>query len=57
VADTLTLYEAVARLRPVPIGRFAIITVVAVAILAMLPVVALQILIKEQLLRVIKVLM
>jgi hypothetical protein len=57
VADTLTLYEAVARLRPVPIGRFAVITVVAAAILPMLPVVAFQIPIKEQLLRLIKILM
>ena len=57
VADTLTLYEAVGRLRAAPIGKQSIVTVAAAAIIPMLPVIAIQVPIKDQLLSMIKILM
>ncbi|MGH7332602.1 MAG: hypothetical protein ACREKS_07600 [Candidatus Rokuibacteriota bacterium] len=57
VADTLTLYEAVVRMRAAPIGKQSIITVAAAAIVPMLPVVAIQVPIKDQLLSMIKILL
>jgi hypothetical protein len=57
VADTLTLYEAVERLRLAPIGKQAIVTVAGAAVIPMLPVIAIQVPIKDQLLGVIKILL
>lgn len=57
VADTLTLYEAIQKLRAAPIGKQSVITVVGAAIIPMLPVIAIQIPIKDQLLGVIKILL
>ena len=57
VADTLTLYQAIEKLRPTPIGKQSIVTVAGAAIIPMLPVIAIQIPIKEQLLSVIKILL
>jgi len=57
VADTLTLYEAVVRMRSAPIGKQSIVTVAAAAIVPMLPVVAIQVPIKDQLLGMIKILL
>jgi hypothetical protein len=57
VADTLTLYEAVGRLRAAPIGKQSIVTVAAAAIIPLLPVIAIQVPIKDQLLSMIKILM
>ena len=57
VADTLTLYDAVEKLRPAPIGKTSIIAVAAAAVIPMLPVVAIQIPIKSQLLSVLKILL
>jgi hypothetical protein len=57
VADTLTLYEAVVRMRPLPIGKQAVIGVVVAAVVPMLPVIAIQIPIKEQLAAILKVLL
>ena len=57
VADTLTLYQAIEKLRPAPIGKQSIVTVAGAAIIPMLPVIAIQIPIKEQLLSVIKILL
>jgi hypothetical protein len=57
VADTLTLYQAIEKLRPSPIGKQSIVTVAGAAIIPMLPVIAIQIPIKEQLLSVIKILL
>jgi hypothetical protein len=57
VADTLTLYEAIQRLRAAPIGKQSVITVAGAAIIPMLPVIAIQIPIKDQLLGVIKILL
>jgi hypothetical protein len=57
VADTLTLYEAVERLRMAPIGKQSIVTVAGAAVIPMLPVIAIQVPIKDQLLGVIKILL
>jgi hypothetical protein len=57
VADTLTLYRAVGTLRVAPIGKRAIVAVAGAAVLPILPVVAIEIPIKDQLLSLIKVLM
>jgi len=57
VADTLTLYEAVVRMRAAPIGKQSVMTVVAAAIVPMLPVIAIQVPIKDQLLSMLKVLL
>jgi hypothetical protein len=57
VADTLTLYEAIQKLRAAPIGKQSIVTVAGAAIIPMLPVIAIQIPIKDQLLSVIKILL
>ena len=43
VADTLALYEAVANMRTLPVGRRAISAVLVPAVLPMLVVVALQV--------------
>jgi hypothetical protein len=51
------LYEAVGRLRAAPIGKQSVITVVAAAIVPMLPVIAIQVPIKDQLLSMIKILL
>jgi len=47
VADTLTLYEAIVRMRPVPLGMPALLAVVAPAVIPMIPVLAIQIPIKD----------
>ena len=57
VADTLTLYQAIENLRPAPIGKQSVVTVVGAAVIPMLPVIAIQIPIKDQLLNVIKMLL
>jgi hypothetical protein len=57
VADTLTLYEAIAKLKIAPIGKQSIVTVVGAAVIPMLPVIAIQVPIKDQLLSVIKILL
>src|SRR5262245_12750405 len=57
VADTLTLYEAVEKLRPVPIGKQSVVTVAAAAIIPMLPVIAIQVPTKDYLLGILKILL
>src|SRR5262245_13293272 len=57
VADTLTLYEAIEKLRPAPIGKQSVVTVAAAAILPMLPVIAIEVPIKDHLLGVLKILL
>jgi hypothetical protein len=57
VADTLTLYESIQRLRAAPIGKQSIATVAGAAAIPMLPVIAIQVPIKDQLLSVLKILM
>lgn len=56
VADTLALYGAVRSMRPLPIDRGAIVSIAAAALLPMLVVLALQVPLKELLLKVLKVL-
>jgi hypothetical protein len=57
VADTLTLYDAIGKLRLAPIGKQSIVTVAGAAFIPMLPVIAIQVPIKEQLLGVLKILL
>jgi hypothetical protein len=54
VADTIALYEAVERARPVPIGKKTLIAILVPLVLPMLAVVALQIPIGELLLKLLK---
>ena len=54
VADTITLYDAVRKLRVVPIGRTSLIAIVLAAGLPMLPVLAIEIPIRELLLGLLK---
>ncbi len=57
VADTLTLYDAIQKLRMAPIGKQSIVTVAGAAVIPMLPVIAIEVPIKDQLLNVIKILL
>lgn len=57
VADTLTLYESIQKLRAAPVGRQSIVTVAGAAVIPMLPVIAIEVPIKDQLLSVIKILL
>lgn len=56
VADTVSMYEAVARIKPVPLGTQAVVAVVAPALLPMLPVIALEVPVKDTLLKLLGVL-
>ena len=56
VADTIALYEAVANMRTLPIGRRALLAVLVPAVLPMIAVAALQVPIKDLLLGLLKVL-
>jgi hypothetical protein len=47
VADTLSLYDAVARTRPVPIGMLALVAGLVPVLLPMLPAAAVQVPIKD----------
>ena len=47
VADTVALYDAVSKLRIVPIGKPTLVAIILPALLPMLPVVAIQIPLKE----------
>jgi hypothetical protein len=51
VADTVSMYEAVERIRMAPLGKQSIIAVVAPALLPMIPVVAIEVPVKETLLK------
>jgi hypothetical protein len=56
VADTLALYEAVRKLRPIPLGRSAVLAILLPAVVPMLPVLAIQIPIRELLLKIVSTL-
>ena len=56
VADTLTLYEAVGRMRPVPLGMRALAAVLVPAALPMLVVLAIEVPVKDLLLGILKTL-
>ncbi len=57
VADTVALYEAVSRMRAFPIGRETLLAIVLPALLPMLPVVAIQVPIKQLLLKLVTTLL
>jgi hypothetical protein len=56
VADTITLYDAVQKMRTVPIGRSALLGIGLAAALPMLPVLAIEIPIRELLMKLLKTL-
>lgn len=47
VADTISLYEAVRKMRPVPIGRSSLAAIALAAVLPMIPVLAIEIPVRE----------
>ena len=47
VADTLSLYDAVKRMRPVPVGKTSFFSVLVPAIVPMIVVIAMRVPIKE----------
>ncbi len=54
VADTISMYDAVARMRPLPVGRTSLLSVLVPAIVPMFVVVALRIPIKDVFLSLLK---
>ena len=56
VIDTVAMYEVVADIRPIPIGKRALLAIVLPALLPMIPVFAIQIPVKEMLLKLLKAL-
>jgi hypothetical protein len=46
-ADVITIYEAVARMRPVPMSKRSLIPIIAAAVLPTLPVFAMEVTVKE----------
>lgn len=56
VIDTVAMYEVVEQIRPAPIGKQALLAVVLPALIPMLPVIAIQIPLKEVLLGLLKTL-
>jgi hypothetical protein len=51
VADTITMYEAVKRIKPVPLGKPSFIAIVLPALLPMIPVLAIKVPVKDILLK------
>jgi hypothetical protein len=56
VVDTLSIYEAVERIRPVPLGTQSVVAIVAPALLPILPVAAIEVPLKDTLLKLLGVL-
>jgi len=56
VIDTVSMYEVVEQIRPAPIGKQALLAVLLPALIPMLPVVAIQVPLKEILLGLLKTL-
>jgi hypothetical protein len=56
VVDTLSIYEAVERIRPVPLGKQSVIAIVAPSLLPMVPVAAIEVPLKDTLLKLLGVL-
>ena len=54
VADTISMYDAVARIRPLPIGRISLMSVLIPAIIPMIVVISLRVPIKELVLGLVK---
>lgn len=57
VIDTVSMYEVVAGIRPLPIGKRSVLAIVLPALLPMIPVFAIQIPVKEMLLKLLKALL
>jgi len=56
VIDTVSMYDVIEGIRPTPIGKRALLAIVLPALLPMIPVFALQIPVKDMLLKLIKTL-
>jgi hypothetical protein len=56
VVDTITVYEAVKRIKPVPLGKQSLLAVVIPALLPMIPVFAIKVPVKDALLKLLGVL-
>ena len=56
VIDTVSMYDVVAHIRPIPIGKQSLLAIALPALLPMIPVVAIQIPVKEMLLMLLKAL-
>jgi len=56
VVDTLSMYEAVERIRPVPLGTQSVVAIVAPALLPIIPVAAIEVPLKDTLLKLLGVL-
>jgi hypothetical protein len=54
VADTITMYEAVARMRPIPLSRFGLLAIALPVVIPFVGVLAVQIPVKDMLLRLAK---
>jgi hypothetical protein len=57
VIDTVSMYEVIGGIRPTPIGRRSLLAIVLPAVLPMIPVFAIQIPVKEMLLKLLKALL
>lgn len=56
VADTITMYEAVKRIKPVPLGKQSLLAIIIPALLPMIPVLAIKVPVKDTLLKLLGVL-
>src|SRR5215475_3427657 len=56
VADTITMYEAVKRIKPVPLGKSSLLAIIIPALLPMIPVLAIKVPVKDTLLKLLGVL-
>jgi hypothetical protein len=57
VIDTVSMYEVITQIRPAPISKPSLLAVVLPAILPMLPVLAIQIPLKDVLFKLLKMLL
>ena len=57
VADTLALYEAVQKLRTVPVSRVSLLAIALPALVPMLPVLAIEIPLRDLLLKIVSTLL
>ena len=56
VADTIAMYEAVKRIKPVPLGKQSLLAIIIPALLPMIPVLAIKVPVKDTLLKLLGVL-
>jgi hypothetical protein len=57
VADTLALYEAVQKLRPVPVSRVSVLAIALPVLVPLLPVLAIEIPVRDLLLKIVSTLL